>query len=155
MLSLQEQAVVHERAGRKREAAAIYEEIVRTNAAARKVLAGRLVTIYSETGETNKALRWAQEVMRNNPDPQAYLAAVHAKLGQYKQAQEILEREITGNTNATRAVTLRWQLADVCENFGEHQKARTILGEAAGIAKGTPMESAAQKRLNKPEQNRK
>ena len=49
-------AVAHERAGRKREAAALYEAMVRTNAAARKVLSHRLVTIYTQTGQTNKAL---------------------------------------------------------------------------------------------------
>ena len=86
--------------------------------------------------------------MQNNPDPQAYLAGVHARLGQLKLAQEILEREIAGNTNAARAVTLRWQLAEVCEKMGDSMKARKFLDEAAVDAKGTPMGPAAQKRLN-------
>ena len=146
--SPQEVAAAHERAGRKREAAALYEAMVRTNTAARKVLSHRLVAIYAETGETNKALTWAREVMRDNPDPQAYLAAVQARLGQWQEAQETLEREIARNTNATRAVTLRWQLAEVCEKQGDAAKARKVLNEAADAAKGTPMESAAQRRLN-------
>jgi predicted Zn-dependent protease len=140
-------AAAHERAGRKREAAALYEATVRTNAADRKVLSHRLVNIYIETGETNKALTWAHEVMRDNPDPQAYLAAVEARLGQSQEARGILEREIAANTNATRAVTLRWQLAEVCEKQGETTKAREALTEAAGMAKGTPLEATTQRRL--------
>jgi tetratricopeptide (TPR) repeat protein len=143
----QEVAVAYERSGRKLEAAAIYEEMARTNAAARKVLSHRLVTIYAETGETNKALTWAREVMRENPDPQAYLAAVHAQLGQWSEAQETLEREIARNTNATRAVTLRWQLAEVHEKQGAGVKSSRVLNEAAGLAKGTQMEAATQRRL--------
>ena len=77
----------------------------------------------------------------------AYLAAVHARLGQWKEARGILEREIVGNTNATRAVTLRWQLAEVYEAEGHGAQASRVLHEAAGLAKGTPMEAAAQRRL--------
>ncbi len=148
----QDIAVAYERAGRKREAAALYEAMVHTNPAARKVLSHRLVAIYAETGETNKALTWAHAVMRDTPDPQAYLAAVQARLGQLREAQETLEREIARNTNATRAVTLRWQLATVFEEAGDSAKARKVLNEAASAAKGTPMEAAAQKRLEALEQ---
>jgi tetratricopeptide (TPR) repeat protein len=144
-----------ERAGRKREAAALYEDMARTNAVARKVLSHRLVMIYTETGETNKALSWAREVMRDNPDPQAYLAAVQTRLGQCKEARKILEHEIAANTNATRAVTLRWQLAEICEKTADTITARKLLNEAAVAAKGTPMEPAAQKRLDALKQNAK
>ena len=145
--SPQDIAAAHERAGRKREAAALYEAMARTNIAARKVLSPRLVTLYVETGETNKALTWAREVMRDNPDPQAYLAAVYGRLGQWKDAREILEREIASNTNATRAVTLRWQLAEFYEKEGDGAKSSRVLNEAAGLANGTPMETTAQRRL--------
>jgi predicted Zn-dependent protease len=145
--SPQDIAAEHERAGRKREAAVLYEEMARTNSAARKVLSHRLVAIYAETGQTNRALTWAREVMRDNPDPQAYLAAVHARLGQFKLAHEILEREIARNTNATRTVTLRWQLAEVWEKRGDGVKARRALDDALVAVKGTPMEPAAQKRV--------
>jgi len=121
--------------------------MVRTNAAARKVLSHRLVAIYAETGETNKAMAWAREVMRDNPDPQAYLAGVQARLGQTLEAQETLEREIARNTNTTRAVTLRWQLAEVFEKQGNLDRAREVLNQAAGMAKGTPIEATTQRRL--------
>jgi tetratricopeptide (TPR) repeat protein len=143
-----ELAIGLERTGRKLDAAAIYEQMVRTNSTARKVLSLRLVTIYAETGEANKALSWAHEVMRDNPDPQAYLAGVHERLGQRPQARAILEREIVGNTNRTRSVTLRWQLAEVCREAGDAEKAKRLLTEAAEAAKGTAMEPAAQRRLS-------
>jgi len=143
----QEVAAAHERAGRKPEAAALYEEIVRTNAAARKVLSYRLVMIYSETGETNRALAWAREVMHDNPDPPAYLAAVHARLGQWKEAREILEHEIVGNTNTVRAVTLRWQLGELHAQAGDCAKASKVLVEATDLARGTAMKEASRRRL--------
>jgi tetratricopeptide (TPR) repeat protein len=121
--------------------------MVRTNTSARKVLSHRLVAIYVATGETNKALAWACEVMRNNPDPQAYLAAVQARLGQSREAQQTLEREIARNTNTTRAMTLRWQLAEVYAQQGNSDKARAVLNQAATMAKGTEMEATAQRRL--------
>jgi len=145
--SPQDIAAEHERAGRKREAAVLYEEMARTNSAARKVLSHRLVAIYAETGQTNKALAWARELMRDNPDPQAYLAGVHARLGQPQEAWDILEREIAHNTNTTRAVTLRWQLADLYAQQGDADKARGVLNQAAGMAKGAPMEATTQRRL--------
>jgi tetratricopeptide (TPR) repeat protein len=146
--SPQEAAAALERAGRKREAAALYEAMVRTSPAARKVLSHRLVTIYSEIGQTNRTLPWAREVMRDNPDPQAYLAAVHARLGQWKEGRETLEREIAGNTNATRAVTLHWQLAEMFEKAGDRAGARRALDEAARAEQGTPMLPTARQRLN-------
>ena len=145
--SPQAAAAEHELTGRKREAAALYEAIARTNSAARKVLSHRLVTIYTETGETNKALAWAGEVMRDNPEPQAYLAAVQAPLGQCKEARDILQQAIAANTNTTRAVTLRWQLAEVYAQEGDGAKASRVLNEAATLAQGTAMESAARRRL--------
>ena len=81
----QQLAARYEQTGHKREAAAIYEELVRTNSVARNVLGPRLVTIYTELGETNQALVWAREVRRGRvaravrdydetaPTPQVYL----------------------------------------------------------------------------------
>lgn len=144
----QELAAHFERTGRTHEAAALYEDLARTNSCARKILSPRLVTIYTETGETNKALIWAREVMRENPDPQAYLAAVQARLGRWPEARKILEHEIAGNTNAARAVTLRWQLAEVLEMAGNKNNAQKILDEAGAVAKGTAMEFTARRRLD-------
>lgn len=148
-LRLQEQAAVLEQAGRKKEAAERYEAITRTNALARKVLSHRLVTIYADTRETNKALKWAREVMRANPDQQAYVAGIHVRLGDFKQAQVILAREIAANTNETRAVTLRWQLAEVCQAQGETTQATKLNQEALSFAKGSVLEEAAHRRLTR------
>jgi tetratricopeptide (TPR) repeat protein len=139
-------AAAYERAGRKAEAAALYEEIARTNSAARKVLSHRLVPLYAETGQTDEALKWAHEVMRDNPDPKAYLAGVHAQLGNWEQAGQMLQEEIAANTDETRSVTLRWQLADVLERLGKHEACVKVLDEASGLAKGSRMEAAALRR---------
>jgi tetratricopeptide (TPR) repeat protein len=143
----QDLATQLERSGRIREAAALYEEMVRTNTTARNVLSHRLVAIYTETGETNMALAWAHKVMRDNPDPQAYLAGVYGRLGQHDKARVILESEIAVNTNATRSITLRWQLAEICDKVGNNKKALKILDEAVIAAKGTRMEPAAKRRF--------
>ena len=55
---------------------------------------------------------------------------------------------MAANTNTTRAVTLRWQLAEVFEKMNEIQKARILMEECTRMAKGTHLEAAAQKRLN-------
>jgi tetratricopeptide (TPR) repeat protein len=151
----QEVATAYEKAGKLCEAATVYGELARTNSVARKVVAERLVTIYTQTGETNQALAWAKEVMRENPDPQAYLAEVQSRLGNWKEAEKILEREIAANTNATRAVTLRWQLAEVMEKTGEAMKARKTLEDAERQAMGTPMEAVARRRLDAAKQKEK
>jgi len=81
------------------------------------------VTIYTEKPADNKALTWAREIMRDNPDPQAYLAAVHARLGQWHEARKILEQEINQQHQCNRAVTLRWQLAEVSEKRATEKRA--------------------------------
>lgn len=148
-LNPQELAAHFERTGRTREAAALNEDLARTNSSARKILSSRLVTIYTETGETDKALMWAREVMCDNPDPQACLAAVRARVGRWPEARKILEHEIAENTNATRAVALRWQLAEILEMAGNKNNAQKILDEAAVAAKGTAMESTARRRVGR------
>lgn len=78
LTSSRQLAILHEQAGCKREVATLNEEMARTYTVARKVLARRLVTICSETDETDKALAWAHEVMRENPDPRASGCCPHA-----------------------------------------------------------------------------
>lgn len=71
----QELATLHEREGRKGEAAALYEDIART------VLSQRLVTLYMATGEADKALAWAREARRDNPNPAARTARRGERIG--------------------------------------------------------------------------
>lgn len=155
------QAMGYERAGEKAKAAEIYEKLIETDPTKRMVLANRLVKLYAEIGNTNKALEWAHVVMERNPDPQAYLAGVHTMLGNYNEAKAILEKEISsvgspsrkGDKDAgkdpRRKLTLYWQLADVYEKQGNDQKAEYLLKAAVELAKGKPEESAARRRLQK------
>jgi hypothetical protein len=68
-------------------------------------------------------------------------------LGNDKEAREILKHEIAANTNAIRAVTLRWQLADVIAQKVDVAEVKNVLTDAAKAAKGTTMEAAALRRV--------
>jgi len=130
-------------------AAEIYEEIIEHDPSKRLALANRLVKIYGEAGVTNKALKWAEAVMEWNPDPQAYLAGVHAMLGNYGEAREILANELAEVGQSRRRLTLQWQLADVYEKEGNTDKAERILKAAADSVKGKPEEITAGRRLKR------
>jgi tetratricopeptide (TPR) repeat protein len=75
------------RAGQPREAAAAYEEVLQVDTNARAVLAPLLVRLYIESKQPRPALAWAQQVMTNTPDPQAYLAGVYEAIGSRREAQ--------------------------------------------------------------------
>lgn len=141
------QAIAHEQAGDKVKAAEIYEKIVAQDPTKRFVLAPRLVRLYAESGVTNKALEWAEAVMKTNPDPQAYLAGVQAMLGDWTAARALLEQEIQKSGEARRKLTLLWQLADVLDRQGDRAEARKRLETAVAMAQGTPDEPAARARL--------
>jgi len=148
-VDLRKQARAYEQSGQKLKAAEAYEQILKADPAARMVLAPRLVAIYTQAGETNKALEWAHVVMQTNPDSQAYLAGVNAMLGKYSEAQGILEAELTKAKEPRRKMLLNWQLADVHERAGKPKKAAKALAQALEVVQGTPDEAAAQQRLDK------
>lgn len=147
--ALIEQATTYDVAGDKQKAADTYEKIVKADPAKGKVLSDRLVKLYAQLGKKEDTLRWAKEVMKDNPDPQAYLAGVYSLLADHKEAESILEKEIAAEKTPHRQLILNWQLADVCEKKGDRDKADKILSAAATAAKGTPDEAAAQQRLDR------
>jgi tetratricopeptide (TPR) repeat protein len=98
------------RAGQPREAAAAYEEVLQVDTNARAVLAPLLVRLYIESKQPRPALAWAQQVMTNTPDPQAYLAGVYEAIGSRREAQALLEHELSRSNSATRAASLKLQL---------------------------------------------
>jgi tetratricopeptide (TPR) repeat protein len=152
-VDLRKQARAYEQSGQKLKAAAAYEQILKTDPATRMVLAPRLVAIYAQAGETNKALDWAHVVMQTNPEPHAYLAGVNAMLGRYSEAQGLLEAELAKIKEPRRKMLLNWQLADVYEKTGKPEKAAKALAQAHEAVQGTPDEAAAQRRLD--QHNRK
>lgn len=98
------------RAGQPREAAAAYEQVLQVDTNARAVLAPVLVRLYIESEQPRPALAWAQQVMTNTPDPQAYLAGVYAAIGSHREARALLEHELARSNSATRAASLKLQL---------------------------------------------
>lgn len=141
------QAAAYERAGDRLKAAEAYEKLAVQDPAKRELLAGRLVRLYAETGQTNRALSWARVVMTTNPDPQAYLAGVNSMLGRHAEARAILAAEIQKAPEARRRMLLEWQLADVLNKAGQPGEAAEALGRALAAARGTPDEAAARRRV--------
>lgn len=149
--ALMDEASRYEQAGDKLKAAEAYEALAQVDATRKTVIAWRLARLYAEAGVTNKALSWAREVMKSNPEPQAYLAGVHTLLKDYAGAETILRKELAGrSTNAlpTQRLTLHWQLADMYDKKGDAAKADAELQNAVHAVKGTPDEPVAQRRLD-------
>jgi tetratricopeptide (TPR) repeat protein len=138
----------YEQDGLKGPAAGVYEDLIRVEPESRLVLAGRLVELYIETRQSQKALDWAREVMKTNPEPRAYLAGVYAQLGGYNEARALLEAELeaAATNDVTRRLQLLWQMSDVEARAGHREKARQHREEAARLAEGTPHESQARAR---------
>ena len=151
---LAEQAMALEKAGLLRDAAAVYEQIAATQPADRKVVAGRLVQIYTQLRKTGKALEWARQVMLTHPDPQSYLAGVYANVGEHRAALDILEKELATTNAPVRRVDLCWQVADVYEMTHQPQAARQWLEEAVKAARGLPEEQTALGRLARTDAKR-
>lgn len=146
---IRSQAMAREQAGQPREAATLYESVIASDPAARPLLLPRIARLYAEAGATNKALDCARLAMASNPDPQAYLAGIHALLGDFAQARSIIERELAADPAPPRRLTLLWQLADVCERQGDLKAAESALGAALTACAGTPDEPAARRRLDR------
>jgi tetratricopeptide (TPR) repeat protein len=136
-----------ERAGKRLEAIAAYEQLAKEKPASRKILARKLAILHAEAGNRAKALGWAKEVTKKHPDPQAYLAEIHARLGNHKAADAILQEEISNAKDLRRKVTLLWQLADLQECQGLLKEAEKTLATALASAEGRPEEETASRRL--------
>ncbi len=147
MAQLKAMAEHYEKSGSKAEAAGTYEQIIKADPAAQTVLAPRLVDLYIDTKQLPKAMAWAREVMKTNPDPQAYLAGVYTRIGMTKEARAILAEEIKKANEPRREMLLNWQLADASEKAGDIEAARAALADAAKSAESSPDAPAARKRL--------
>lgn len=144
---LSRKAMALERDGQKLKAAAIYEEIMRRDATKSMVLTHRLVRLYADIGDADKALKWAGLAVEKHPDPKAYLAGVHVLVGNYREAETILKKELAKAERLRRKILLNWQLADLCEKKGDAGRAGKVLNAALALAGGTPEEAAAARRI--------
>ncbi len=69
--------------------------------------------LYAGTGQREKTLNVAEQVMRTNPDPRAYLAGVYTMLKEYAQAASVLRKELKVEKAVRRKTLLHLQLAEV------------------------------------------
>jgi tetratricopeptide (TPR) repeat protein len=132
--ALRARAVTAEREGRRAEAAAAYEELLRLDETSAGVVAPRLVDLYVAEGRPVPALAWAFRVAPKQPDAQAYLAGVYARLGQWTEAALLLGPAAREATNAARRVSLLWQLAEAQTGGGRAREAVATLESAAQAA---------------------
>jgi len=149
------QAQELERANKPLEAAALYEKMAAEDPARRLVVAHRLVRIYVQARMEKRALRWARIVTENHPDPQAYLAGVYGMLDKWTEAAALLEGELAKGGEPRRRLVLLWQLADLHEQAGATDKAAAALTRAVETVRGSPDETAAQRRLDQHREKHK
>ena len=150
-----------ERAGRTAEATAAYEKLLQRDTSYEAILSPRLVDLYIADGQPGPALSWAGRVARRHPDPQAYLAGVHARLGQWKEAEILLRRALSATDEPRKRLLLLWQLADAQEGQGDGVAARETLSGACDTTRDEALRktssqrlAALQQRLKTPQTNR-
>ena len=143
---LTKRAAAFEQTGAPLQAAHVYEALIQRKPARSRILAPRLAKIYAESGQTNQALTWAEQVIPRQPDPIAYRAGIHTMLRDYKTATTLLNTELAGTNTLHRTIQLHWQLADTQQKSGNTRSALTTLKKATSMAQGTPHEAAARQR---------
>ena len=143
-----QQAVAAEQAGRAEAAAAAYEALLESDTTLETAVAPRLVALHADLGHPAQALAWAVRVARRHPDPAAYLAGVHARLGQFKEAELTLREALRGETGADRRATLLWQLAEAQERLGDTDAARDSLAQARDLLPDGPRRATSDRRLD-------
>lgn len=144
---LARRAAAAESAGRADDAIRAYEELLRHDPAFIHVAAPRLVELYTASRQAPQALAWARKLAHDRPDPQAYLAGVHAGLGQLKEAEMLLRQTIAATAESDKLPPLRWQLADVQERQGDTGAALATLAAACSDTRNDPLLQTSRKRL--------
>ncbi len=144
---LQQQAMVHARAGRWEAAAQVYERVLELDAGFASALAPQVVQLYARAGRSAQALAWTQRVMASHPEPEAYLAGVLARVGQPVEARLVLRRALRQAAGPSARQRLYWQLADLELADGATNAAVAALGAALGEAASPADQTAARARL--------
>jgi tetratricopeptide (TPR) repeat protein len=119
-----------ERDGRPAEAIAAYEALLAEDTAFKDVVAPRLVALHTRLGQEAPALSWAARGASRHPAPAAYLAGVHAQLGQFKDAELALREALRHAPDPDSRLPLLWQLAEAQEKLGDLDAARDTLHQA-------------------------
>ena len=145
--ALMRRGAAAERAGRLGEALTVYEKLLQRDTAYEVVLAPRLADLHTAAKQPAQALAWARRAALRRPDPQAYLAGVHARLGQWKEAELLLRQTLAATREPSKRQPLLWQLADAQEGQGDAAAARATLSEACRTAQGEAFREASDRRL--------
>jgi tetratricopeptide (TPR) repeat protein len=146
---LTQQAMAYERDGLKQKAAEIYEKLAAMDSGRKKAVQNRLVKLYVDMEQRDKALEWAEIAAADTPDPQAFMVQVHVMLGEAGVARGLLEKEIETAKEPVRKMTLLFQLADICRSRKEWAgEVEDLLTAAAASVKDMPQERSALVRLS-------
>ncbi len=146
---LSKRATAYEQAGDTAAAVRAYEQIITMDATKRSVLSHRLVRLYAKLDQPDAALKWAREIMKTHPDPQAYLAGVLTLVRQYEEAEKALQEAITAAKTPRQRMVLHWQRADAYTRQERWADARTALESAISAVKDLPEEKHARRRLER------
>lgn len=109
--------------------------------------ASTIVDLYVATGESGPALAWAARAAACQPVPQAFLAEVHTRLGQLKEAELIVRAAASKEPDAYRRVPLFWQLAEIQVRRGELQDGLATLAAAREEAPDDASKAQCESRL--------
>lgn len=145
--TLMRRGAAAERAGRLSEAATAYEKLLQRDTTYETVLAPRLADLYTAEKQPAQALAWARRAARRHPDPQAYLAGVHARLGQWKEAELLLRQVLITTHEPRKRQPLLWQLADAQEGQGDAVAAQATLSEACQSVQDEVLKKTSAQRL--------
>ncbi|MEI7899146.1 MAG: hypothetical protein WCK89_02765 [bacterium] len=137
-----------EKTRRNADAITAYEELLRRDTSFEAVVAPRLVNLYIDGGQSAAALSWAARVSCRQPDPKAYLAGVHARLGQWKESELILRQSLREEREPRKRLPLMWQLADAQEGQGDGESALATLAGARDAAPDDRLRKTSAQRLN-------
>lgn len=128
-------------------AAQAYEQLLQHDTTFEATVAPRLVNLYISMNRPASALSWARRIARHHPEPKAYLAGVHSRLNQNKEAELLLRQALRKINDPTQRTPLLWQLAQTLENQGDNQGAMTTLENARDTANNAAMRQTATRRI--------
>lgn len=144
---LMHRGVAAENSHQMADAAVAYEKLLQRDTTFEATVVPRLVNLYISMKQPAPALSWATRVARRHPEPKAYLAGVHSRLNQHKEAELLLLQAIRKTDDPMRHVPLLWQLAETQENQGESQRALTTLRNALDATKDADLRQTSNLRI--------
>lgn len=148
LTELARRAAAAEKAALTNDSLAAYSRLMACDPSMASVIGPRLVELEASRGDPAAALRWAASVAQRHPQPDAYMAGVYARLGQWQDAERMLIQASRRETAPARRIPLLWQLADAQEKQGDSASAQATLTRAIREAASPEQKATAEQRLN-------